>query len=69
MMMFVHTLDTFLTLYFTKYLSWPDWLFFDCFFSFEYFDPYDHYAACWVTLKESGGGGGGGRGGGGRRGL
>ena len=21
------------------------------FFSFEYFDPYDHYAACWVTLK------------------
>ena len=20
------------------------------FFSFEYFDPYDHYAACWVTL-------------------
>ena len=23
---------------------------FDCIFSFEYFDPYDHYAACWVTL-------------------
>ena len=21
------------------------------FFSFEYFDPYDHYAACWVTLR------------------
>ena len=20
------------------------------FFSFEYFDPYDNYAACWVTL-------------------
>ena len=20
------------------------------FFSFEYFDTYDHYAACWVTL-------------------
>ena len=23
---------------------------FYCFFSSEYFDPYDHYAACWVTL-------------------
>ena len=23
------------------------------FFSFEYFDPYDHYAACWVTLHFS----------------
>ena len=22
------------------------------FFSFEYFDPYDHYAACWVTLRK-----------------
>ena len=21
------------------------------FFSFEYFDLYDHYAACWVTLS------------------
>ena len=21
-----------------------------CFFPFEYFDQYDHYAACWVTL-------------------
>ena len=21
------------------------------FFSFEYFDPYVHYAVCWVTLK------------------
>ena len=21
------------------------------FFSFEYFDPYDHYATCWVTLR------------------
>ena len=20
------------------------------FFSFEYFDPYDHYAVCWFTL-------------------
>ena len=20
------------------------------FYSFEYFDPYDHFAACWVTL-------------------
>ena len=25
-------------------------MYFYCFFSFEYFDPYDHYAACWVTL-------------------
>ena len=23
------------------------------FFSFEYFDPFDGYAACWVTSKES----------------
>ena len=22
------------------------------FFSFEYFDSFDHYAACWVTLSE-----------------
>ena len=27
-------------------------MYFYCFFSFEYFDPYDHYAACWVTLKD-----------------
>ena len=26
-------------------------MYFYCFFSFEYFDLYDHYAACWVTLK------------------
>ena len=25
-------------------------MYFYCFFSFEYFDPFDHYAACWVTL-------------------
>ena len=25
-------------------------MYFYCFFSFEYFDPYDHYAVCWVTL-------------------
>ena len=23
------------------------------FFSFEYFDSFDHYAACWVTLRVS----------------
>ena len=38
----------FLTLYFTTYLSWPDWLYFYCFFSFEYFDSFDHYAAGYV---------------------
>ena len=26
-------------------------MYFYCFFSFEYFDSYDHYAACWDTLK------------------
>ena len=26
-------------------------MYFYCFFSFEYFDPFDHYAACWVTLN------------------
>ena len=36
---------------FLTYLSQPDWLYFYCFFSFEYFDPFDHYAACLVTLK------------------
>ena len=25
-------------------------MYFYCFFSFEYFDPFDHYVACWVTL-------------------
>ena len=25
-------------------------MYFYCYFSFEYFDPYDHYVACWVTL-------------------
>ena len=44
-------------------------MYFYCLFSFEYFDPYDHYAACWVILTFSlnvltvvcvcGGGGGG----------
>ena len=24
-----------------------------CISSFEYFDPYDHYTACWVTLNIS----------------
>ena len=27
--------------------------FFIVFFSFEYFDSFDHYAACWVTLTTS----------------
>ena len=27
-------------------------MYFYCFFSFKYFDPYDHYAACWVTLRQ-----------------
>ena len=26
-------------------------MYFYCFFSFEYFYPYDHYAACWVTSR------------------
>ena len=26
-------------------------MYFYCFFSFEYFDPYDHYVVCWVTLS------------------
>ena len=26
-------------------------MYFYCFFSFEYFDSFDHYAACWVTLS------------------
>ena len=26
-------------------------MYFYCFFSFGYFDPYDHSAVCWVTLK------------------
>ena len=40
-----------LTLYFTTYLSWPDWLYLYIFFSFEYFDSFYHYAACWVPLN------------------
>ena len=51
MLRFSRLLDIFLTSYFTTYLSWPDWLYFYCFFRFEYFDPYDHYAACWVTIS------------------
>ena len=35
-MMFFRLLANFLTLYFTTYLSWADWLYCYCFFSFEY---------------------------------
>ena len=28
-------------------------MYFFCIFTFEYFDPYDHYAVCWVTLRET----------------
>ena len=38
------------TLIFTTYLSRPSWLYFYIFFSFEYCDSFDHYAACWVIL-------------------
>ena len=31
--------------------SWPDWLYFYCFFTLKNFDPYDHYAACRVSLR------------------
>ena len=37
-------------LYNIPQLAWPD-IFLLFFFSFEYFDPYDHYAACWATLN------------------
>ena len=55
-------------LYFTKYFSWPDWLYFYSFFSFENFDSFDQYAAYYVPLitgrrgvyKTAGGFGGGG---------
>ena len=41
-------LSIFLTLYFTTYLSWPDWLYFYC---SEYFDSFDHYAVCYFPLN------------------
>ena len=47
---FFRLLAIFLTLYFTTYLSWPDWLYFYCFFSFEYFDLYDNYMLPVVSL-------------------
>ena len=43
-------LAIFLTLYFTTYLSWPDLLYFYCFFSFKIFDPYYPSAVCCVPL-------------------
>ena len=41
-------LAIFLTLYFTAYLSRPDWLFFSI---LKNLDPCDHYAVCCVPLK------------------
>ena len=40
----------FLTLYFATYFSWPERLYFQCFFSLKYFDSFDHYAAFWFPL-------------------
>ena len=40
----------FITLYFTTYLSWPDWLYFYCFFRFEYFESFYHYSVFWFPL-------------------
>ena len=51
-MMFYRLLAIILTLYFTTYLSWPDTLYFYCFFfSFEYSNLFDHYAAFWFPLN------------------
>ena len=46
-MVFFRLLPFFLTLYFTTDLSWPDWLYFLCFFQFslEYLHSFDHYFA------------------------
>ena len=52
--MFSRLLAMFLTLYFTTYLSWPDWLYFYCLFTFKCFDSFDHYVACCVPLRERG---------------
>ena len=52
--MFSRLLAIFLTLYFTTYLSWHDWLYFYCLFSFKYFDSFDHYVACCVPLRGGG---------------
>ena len=40
-----------ITLYFTTYLNWSDRLYFYCFFTFEYFDSFDHSAACYGPLN------------------
>ena len=39
-----------LTLYFTTYLSWPDWMYFNSIFGSENIDSFDHYAAFWLPL-------------------
>ena len=39
-----------LILYHIPQLALLDVFLLICFLSFEYFDPYDDYAACWVTL-------------------
>ena len=54
-MVFKRLLAISLTLYFTTYLSWPDWLYFYSFFSLKNVDAYDHYAACCVPLRAMGG--------------
>ena len=41
----------FLTLYLTMQFSLPDQLYFYCFYSFEYVDLFDYYAAYWFTLR------------------
>ena len=48
---FNRLLGIFVILYFTTYLTWPDWYFYCVFFSFEYFDSCDHYAAFWFPLN------------------
>ena len=48
---FNRLLAIFLTLHFTTYLPQSDQLYFYCFFfSFEYFDSFDHCPACWFPL-------------------
>ena len=46
--------DFFEAIFLTSYLSWPDWLYFPVFFSFGYFDSFDHYAACWLPKGTKG---------------
>ena len=49
---FNRLLAIFLTLYFTTYLSWPEYLYFYCFIWLKNADPYDHYAVCCVPITD-----------------